>query len=110
MTLMPMSLRLEAADGSGSEEYRIHDGDIEVRRVASSFERSRYRYEEFGEAEYDWHCLTARELAGHVDSNTVVAQWLRHRIGWRRLLLKCTDQETLQKFGITENVSDRYAA
>jgi hypothetical protein len=108
MTLMPMSLRLETADGSGSEEYRIRDGDIEVRRVGHAFELS--QYDEFGESEYDWHRLTPHELASHVNDNTVVAQWLRHRIGWRRLLLKCTDQDILQKFGISESVSDRYAA
>ncbi len=33
-------------------------------------------------------------------------EWLRHRIGWRRLVLACTDQHTLETFGVSAN-SDR---
>ncbi len=102
MALMPVNLRLEAADGSGIEEYRIQDGDIEVRRVQRAVER--------GRCDDDWQPLTPRQLAAHVQDNTVVAQWLRHRIGWRRLLLACSDQQTLQNFGIEGNVRDRFAA
>jgi len=102
MALMPVNLRLEAANGSGIEEYRIQDGDIEVRRVQRAVER--------GLSDNDWQPLTPRQLAAHVQDNTVVAQWLRHRIGWRRLLLACSDQQTLQNFGIESNVRDRFAA
>ncbi len=102
MALMPVNLRLEAADGSGIEEYRIQDGDIEVRRVERAVERGRY--------DNDWQPLTPRQLAAHVQDNTVVAHWLRHRIGWRRLLLACSDQQTLQSFGIESNLRDRFAA
>jgi hypothetical protein len=102
MALMPVNLRLEAANGSGIEEYRIQDGDIEVRRVQRAVER--------GRSDDDWQLLTPRQLASHVQDNTVVAQWLRHRIGWRRLLLACSDQQTLQNFGIESDVRDRFAA
>lgn|SRR5262245_30517145 len=102
MVLVPMNLRLEAANSAEAEEYRIHDGDIEVRTIR--------RYAGHGPSEDDWQQLSHNELANHVHDNTVVAQWLRHRIGWRRLLLKCTDQQTLQQFGITANVQDRFAA
>jgi hypothetical protein len=107
MALMPVSLRLEAADGSGCEDYRIQDGDIEVRSVRRCAEPSR---SEYGWSENDWQRLTARQLATHVQGNTVVAQWLRHRIGWRRLLLACTDAQTRHTLGIAENVTDRFAA
>ena len=90
------------------EEYRIQDGDIEVRRVRRSSEYG-YSDNEFGD-ENDWQRLGPRQLAAHVEDNTVVAQWLRHRIGWRRLLLACSDQQTLQQYGIQENVKDRFAA
>lgn len=100
-----MSLRLEATDGSSGEEYRISGGDIEVRRVRPLRADERQK-----QSEYEWQPLTSDQLSQHVRENTVVAQWLKHRIGWRRLLLKCTDQETLQRFGVHENASDRFAA
>jgi hypothetical protein len=107
MALMPVNLRLEAADGSGSEEYRIHDGDIEVRSMRRSVEYDRF---EDGRSDSDWQPLTASQLAAHVQDNTIVAQWLRHRLGWRRLLLACTDQQTLRNFGVEDNMRDRFAA
>ena len=99
MALMPMNLRLEAINGSAGEEYRIREGEVEFRPVDRS---TNY--------DLDWHPVSAHELADHVQRNTVVAQWLRHRIGWRRLLLKCTDDETLQKFGVAQNQHDQFAA
>lgn len=99
MALMPMNLRLEAINGSGGEEYRIREGEVEFRPVEPSTNYDR-----------DWQQLSAHELADHVQRNTVVAQWLRHRIGWRRLLLKCTDYETLQRFGVAHNQHDQFAA
>lgn len=97
MALLPMNLRLETPDGAG-EEYRIREDEIQVRPVNRS-------------AAYDdWQPLSSTELAEHVQRNTVVAQWLRHRIGWRRLLLKCTDEDTLRKFGVAQSTSDRLAA
>jgi hypothetical protein len=106
MLLEPVNLRLETADGSGCDEYRIQDGDIEVRRVRSAGEWSRFERASRDE----WQRLTPRELSGHVHDNTVVAQWLRHRIGWRKLILKCADQETLSEFGVRQDVQDRFAA
>jgi hypothetical protein len=101
MTLMPTTLRLEAEDHSGVEEYRIYEGVIEVRKL----ERS-------GEPITDdaWQRLTHTQLAKHVNDNTVVARWLRHRIGWQRLLRACINPQTLAEFGIPENTLDRYAA
>jgi len=107
MALVPMNLRLEAANGSESEEYRIHGGDIEVRRA-----RHFPEYDSDGQSssDEDWQTLTAGELSTHVQENSVVAQWLRHRIGWRRLILACADQQTRATFGIEESVRDRFAA
>jgi hypothetical protein len=102
MLLMPVKLRLEAADGSGAEEYRIQDGDIEVRRLR--------RPGEACHCEDDWQRLTPGQLSRHVHDNTVVAQWLRHRIGWRRLVLACADHETLNRFDVAESFRDQFAA
>ncbi len=97
---MPTTLRLEAANGSGVEEYRIYEGVIEVRTVRSSEPIS----------DGSWRRLSHVELSAHVKDETVVAQWLRQRIGWRRLLLACTNPQTLEEFGIADNTLDRYAA
>ena len=99
MALMPMNLRLEATNGSAGEEYRIREGEVEFRSIGASTNYDR-----------DWQRLSTHELADHVERNTVVAQWLRHRIGWRRLLLKCADYETLQRFGVAQNQHDQFAA
>jgi hypothetical protein len=94
-----MNLRLEAS--SGSEEYRIYQGAIEVRKL-----------QRFGEgpSEGEWHQLSHEDIAAHVHENTAVAQWLRKRIGWQRLLRLCAKPETLEEFGIAENTLDPYAA
>jgi len=102
MALLPMNLRLEATNGSGGEEYRIREDEIEVRPVNTS--SAKYVSDD------DWQPLSSSDLADHVQRNTVVAQWLRHRIGWRRLLLKCTDRETMQRYGVAESIRDRFAA
>ena len=98
MALMPMNLRLEANNGSGGREYRIREGEIEFRPVNPS------TYDD------NWHPLSPDELSDHVQHNTIVAQWLKHRIGWRRLLLKCADQDTLEMYRVPENAVDRFAA
>jgi hypothetical protein len=102
MALMPMSLRLEGADGSPGEEYRISDEDIEVRKLHQILEGARR-----GGA---WHRLSAGQLSAHVRRNTVVAEWLQRRLGWRRLLQKCVDLQTPNDAGEAENTVDRHAA
>jgi len=98
---MPTTLRLEAADRSGVEEYRIYEGAIEVRQLQRSPEN---------ESDDTWQRLTHTQLAEHVKDDTVVAKWLRHRMGWQRLLRACINPQTLAEFGIAENTLDRYAA
>lgn len=102
MALMPMSLRLEAAGGLAGEEYRISDGDVEVRKLHQTIEGARRAGA--------WHQLTAGQLSAHVQRNTVVAQWLQRRLGWRRLLRKCVDLEVPNDAGQAESTPDRYAA
>jgi hypothetical protein len=109
MVLMPMTLRLEATDGAGVEEYRIFEDAIEVRKLRCGEEKDDVELA----AEHvsdEWERLSHEALTEHVKNNTVVAQWLKHRIGWRRLLRACTDPQTLQEFGIPDNSLDRYAA
>ncbi len=109
MVLMPMTLRLEASDGSGVEEYRIYEDSVEVRKLRGGAENDDVELA----AEHisdEWQRLSHEDLTAHVKKHTVVAQWLKHRLGWRRLLRACTDPQTLQEFGIPDNSLDRYAA
>lgn len=70
-------LRLEPHDGSPAKDYRIRDGEIEVRILTTGIHL------------VEWRRLTASEIAYHVENNTVVARWLEARLGWRRVLRKC---------------------
>ncbi len=86
MSLGSMRLRLESGDGSSAKEYRIEDGNVEVRTLDPE-RGSRRRTGSF------WWRLTPQQLRIHVERNTVVAQWLERRLGWRRLLQACAGQE-----------------
>jgi len=86
MALESMRLILESGDGCSAEEYRIEDGYVEVRMLdpeGGSVRRT-------GSV---WWRVTPEELSIHVESNTVVAQWLERRLGWRRLLQACVGEE-----------------
>jgi hypothetical protein len=101
---MPTTLRLEIA--SGTEEYRIWEDGVEVRTLRS---RNEQLFDE-RQSTYGWRRLNHDDLSRHVKDNTVVAQWLRHRIGWQRVVQLCADPQTLEEFGIACNTLDRYAA
>ncbi len=109
MVIMPMTLRLEAADDSGVEEYRVYEDSVEVRRLRCGEEQDDLELAR-EQVSDEWRRLSHEDLTAHVKKNTVVAQWLKHRLGWRRLLRACTDPQTLQEFGIPDNSLDRYAA
>ena len=81
-----MRLRLEPADGSPVKEYRIMDGSVEVRMLEPKGGPD--------PRESAWLRLTPDQLSIHVERNTVVAQWLECRLGWRRLLQACVSQES----------------
>ncbi len=85
MSLGSMRLRLESGDDSPAKEYRIEDGNVEVRTLDPEGESVRRT----GSV---WWRLTPEQLSIHVERNTVVAQWLEHRLGWRRLLQACVGQ------------------
>ena len=87
MVLRSMRLLLESGDGSPAKEYRIEDGNVEVRTLDPEGGSVRST----GSA---WWRLTPEQLRIHVERNTVVAQWLERRLGWRRLLQACVDQES----------------
>jgi len=86
MELGSMRLRLESSDNSPVEEFRIEDGSVEVRMLDPEGVTVR----RVGSI---WRRLTPEQLSIHVERNTVVAQWLQRRLGWRRLLQACVAQE-----------------
>jgi hypothetical protein len=77
-----LRLRLESGDGFPVKEYRIEDGSVGVRVFDPKGPSD----------ESDWRQLTSDELKTHVEHNTVVAQWLERRLGWRRLLQACVSE------------------
>jgi hypothetical protein len=81
-----MRLRLESVDGSPAKEYRIDDGNVEVRTLDPDDGSDRC----IGSV---WSRLTTEQLSIHVERNTIVAQWLERRLGWRHLLQACVGQE-----------------
>jgi hypothetical protein len=98
MELTPMCLRLESPDGC-AEEYRIWEGEVEVRQLQHPLEEAR-----------GWHQLTPRELTAHVNRNTIVAQWLMCRLGWQRLLRACVADQNLYFISDAQSASGQSAA
>jgi hypothetical protein len=97
MALTPLCLRLEAPGERAIEDYRIHNRDVEVRRIQ-------------GQDDCDWRQLTAEELTEHVYRNSIVAQWLERRLGRQRLLRACIGQQSLRHIDAAENTRDPHAA
>ena len=79
-------LRIDLGDGSRAVDYRIEYGHVESRILESATEKG-------SEIEKPWNLVTAKELSSHVMADTVVAYWLRHRMGIHRLIRAC-DQDT----------------
>ena len=98
MALQPVNLRLEVS-GRGGEEYRIYDGHVEVRQLQPCFED-----------DGAWHRVTPELLTSHVSKGTVLAHWLKQRLGWRRLLRACTPEQELRLFEDPQNYSQHRAA
>jgi hypothetical protein len=78
-------LHIDSGDGSEAREYRINSGIVQVRTVAADGSKS------------VWRTLTRDKLSRHVERNTVGAQWLEHRMGWRQLLLACVGEKIASK-------------
>jgi len=65
-------LRIDCDDGSSVLDYRIENDRIEFRRLGTN-----------------WRQLTPDEISSHVMANSVVAEWLRRRMGLHLLLRAC---------------------
>lgn len=98
MALTATHLRLESADGV-SEEFRISNGYAEARHLQHD-----------STEDYEWHRLGPEQIADHVNRNTVVAQWLMRRLGWRRLLRACVREESVHYLEMMDVPPERRAA
>ena len=75
-------LRIDPNDGSPAVEYRIENGGVERRTVAS--------HNGDGIAsEERWEQLTPTQVASHIRASTTVAYWLYRRMGAQPLLQVC---------------------
>ena len=102
MALTPMHLRLEFPDGRG-DEYRIYDGHVEVRPLGTVVENADFE-------DYSWRQVTPEQLTAHVSNRTILAEWLKQRLGWRRLLWACLDEQDLYMFDHNSGTADKWAA
>ena len=94
-------LRLEAHDGRTAREYRIQNGTVEQRTLHIHSSHNLFKD--------CWHRLTSEELSLEVERNTILAQWLERRLGWRRLLHACLSQEARDEM-VMKTGEDRLAA
>ena len=89
-------LRIDRGDGSAVMEYRIQDGAVESRTVISEAGKN---------ADTGWHQLTPADIRSHVYANTVLARWLRYRMGLHKLIRACNPE-----FCGTDRHTDEVAA
>lgn len=77
-------LRVDPGNGSLALEYRVEGGSVECRVLGSGVEEL-------------WLPLSSEQISSHVMEGTVVAHWLRRRIGVHRLMQAC-NQDTSFSF------------
>ncbi len=77
------TLRIDPGAGCPVVEYRIDNDCVESRILDTSAGDS-------DRVERQWRALTPEQLSSHLMSGTVVAHWLRRRMGFHRLIRACT--------------------
>jgi hypothetical protein len=77
-------LRIDSCDGSPVVDYRIEDGCVESRTLETAAER---------DYEKQWKRLTPEQLSSHIMADTVVAHWLKSRMGVHRLIRACKSSD-----------------
>ena len=76
------TLRIDLPNASSVIEYRIRDDFVETRTRPA---------EQTDGTENEWQRLTPQQIDYHITRSTIVAYWLRRRIGIRRLIQACSD-------------------
>ena len=78
-------LRIDPRDGTHIVDYRIENGWVESRTLETAAETGIATHPQ-------WQRLTPEELSFHVMADTVVARWLRGRMGVHRLMRACNER------------------
>jgi hypothetical protein len=73
-------LRIDSGNSSPLIEYRIENERVESRELASLTGAG---------VNTNWQQLTTEQISSHVMADTVLARWLRRRMGLYRLLRLC---------------------
>jgi hypothetical protein len=93
------TLRIDSGRGSPVIEYRIQSDHVDSREVC---------FDEGTDSQAEWRRLTPEQVSSHVMAGTVLARWLRYRMGRRRLLRACGGEAF--KAEDQKNSEDRMAA
>ena len=84
------TLRIDCGNGSPVVEFRIEEDRVESRDLS---------FEAGGATETEWRRLSSDEISSHVMADTVLARWLRRRMGLYRLLRACGADPLSQRDG-----------
>jgi hypothetical protein len=79
-------LRIDPRDGVHVVDYRIENGWVETRTLDCTDSSAATGQQ------WQWQRLTPEELSFHVMADTVVARWLRRRMGVHQLIQACSDR------------------
>jgi len=89
-------LLIDPCDGSPVVDYRIENGGVESRTLEAA--------ERGTTTEKRWQRLTPEQLSSHVMADSVVAQWLRRRMGVPRLIRACVSSANDGAQGHSERI------
>ncbi len=94
-------LRIDFGKGSPLIEYRIENERVESRELP---------FQTGAGVNTEWQRLTAEQISSHVMSDTVLARWLRRRMGLERLLRACGGRLFISQDEGEKRPEDRLAA
>jgi hypothetical protein len=91
-------LRIDLCDRSAVVDYRIENGCVESRTLETAIESATATEER-------WKRLTPEQLSSLVMADSVVARWLRGRMGIHRLVRACTSSANNGAQGRSEQIA-----
>jgi hypothetical protein len=97
-------LRIDPGNGSPAVDYRIENGFVESRTLETDAAKR-----STPAIDTQWQRLTPEQLTSRVLADTVVAHWLRRRMGVHRLIRACNQDSSSPDSPVLES-SNRIAA
>jgi hypothetical protein len=89
-------LRIDPGNGFPVIDYRIENGRVESRTLPSEVDTR---------IEMGWQRLTPEQISSHVMADTVVAYWLRRKMGTHRLLRACAVDNNVSRIKFAEHTA-----